>query len=191
MSDHAGPASDNGSSSPEKKQLQPPAGSRYTDREDPALKDSRRARGSYDLDLDDGDIELGDLPLLTGESEGRHGDSGSFDLDAEDIQFRHDPSFSCMPSGFVAWLRGPSPPHVYHINPWFPRWQAAPARLIERWVPSKYGKFGLLLGVLVFWMLLFFPLLQRSTSGEEVLGYGQPVKLSCHHRLWYVVSHCC
>ncbi|KAJ6164508.1 hypothetical protein N7470_003180 [Penicillium chermesinum] len=135
---------------------------RYTDQEDP---ESQRARGDGESDFD-------------------------FDIESEDIQFRHDPSFSCSPAGFVAWLRGPSPPDVYHINPWFPKWQAAPARLVERWVPSKYGKIGLVLGVLVFWIGVFFSLLQASVAGEEVAGLGKPVKLLCHDRLWRNATNC-
>jgi hypothetical protein len=44
---------------------------------------------------------------------------------------------------------------------------------------------ALLLGV-VFWIAVFFSSLKASVAEQEVLGYGQPVKLSCHHRLWYV-----
>ncbi|KAJ5238870.1 hypothetical protein N7468_003489 [Penicillium chermesinum] len=162
---------------------------RYTDQEDP---ESQRARVSKD-DFDD-DLELGNLPLLPGDP-ARHGQGDGesdfdFDIESEDIQFRHDPSFSCSPAGFVAWLRGPSPPDVYHINPWFPKWQAAPARLVERWVPSKYGKIGLVLGVLVFWIGVFFSLLQASVAGEEVAGLGKPVKLLCHDRLWRNATNC-
>lgn len=178
----------NSASSAAQQQRQPPAGSRYTDR-DPGAEadDPKRARESTDPDFSD-DIELGNVPLLPGQlgrgSESQDDSVEGFDLEAEDFQVRYDPPFSCMPAGFVAWLRGPSPPHVYHINPWFPKWQAAPAQLVERWVPSKIGKMALLVGGLVFWIGVFFSLLQASVAGDEVLGYGQPVKLGCHHRLW-------
>lgn len=100
---------------------------------------------------------------------------------------RHDPRFSCSPSGICAWLRGPTPPHVYHINPWFPKWQSAPARMIDRWLPRRNAKIALLLCGLVFWMTVFFSALKASMADQEVPGYGQPIKLSCHSRLWYVV----
>jgi hypothetical protein len=128
------------------------------------------ARDSDELSLD---LEGGDMPLLPGQ-----------EAPAEKLTF--DPSFSCTPSGFCTWLRGPKPPHVYHINPWFPRLQAAPARLIDQKFPRKGSKIALLFGGLIFWIVVFFMSLKASVAGQEVPGYGQPVKLSCHHRLWCV-----
>jgi hypothetical protein len=147
---------------------------------------ARRARTSADY----GDLELGSVPLLpAGYPDELHDldDSGSdfFDYEERD-ESRQDPPLCCTFARFCAWLRGPVPPHVYHIKPWFPRWQSAPARLVERWAPQRRVKIALLLGGLIFWIAVFFASLQASVAGQEVLGYGQPVKLSCHHRLWYV-----
>lgn len=89
-------------------------------------------------------------------------------------------------SGLCAWLRGPTPPHVHHIQPWLPQWQSAAARMIDLWLPRKNAKTGLLLGGLVFWTVVFFSALKASVAEREIPGYGQPVKLSCHDRLWYV-----
>jgi len=122
------------------------------------------------------DLELGDVPLLP-----EHGME-----EAQPEKFTRDPPFSCTPSGFCAWLRGPNPPHVYHINPWFPHLQAAPARLIDEKFPRKSSKIALLFGGLLFWIIVFFASLKASVAGQEVPGYGKPVKLSCHHRLWCV-----
>lgn len=130
------------------------------------------ARDSDELSLD---LEIGDMPLLP--SEGH-------DVEAQSEKF--DPPFSCTPSGFCAWLRGPTPAHVYHINPWFPHLQAAPARLIDHKFPRRSSKIALLFGGLIFWIVVFFASLKASVAGQEVPGYGQPVKLSCHHRLWCV-----
>jgi hypothetical protein len=121
------------------------------------------------------DLEVGDVPLLPQEH-----------MDTQSEKFERDPPFSCTPSGFCAWLRGPTPPHVYHINPWFPRLQAAPARLIDQKFPHRSSKIALLFGGLFFWIVVFFASLKASVAGQEVPGYGQPVKLSCHHRLWCV-----
>jgi hypothetical protein len=49
-------------------------------------------------------------------------------------------------------------------------------------------KIALLVGGLIFWIAVFFASLQASVAGQEISGYGKPVKLSCHHRLWYVLS---
>jgi hypothetical protein len=133
------------------------------------------------------DLELGgSVPLLPG-----HPDD--FDIDDEDYdEFNfdrasgYDPPFSCTFAGFVAWCRGPVPPQVYRINPWLPKWQAAPARLVDRWAPKRAMKIAALLLGVVFWIAVFFSSLKASVAEQEVLGYGQPVKLSCHHRLWYV-----
>lgn len=116
------------------------------------------------------DLEVGDMPLLP--------------QGVPKPELIRDPSFSCTPSGFCNWLRGPQPPHVYHINPWFPRLQAAPARLIDQKFPRKSSKIALLAGGLIVWIIVFFLSLKASVAGQEVPGYGQPVKLSCHHRLW-------
>ncbi|KAJ6072304.1 hypothetical protein N7467_010389 [Penicillium canescens] len=142
------------------------------------FKDEHGARDSEDLSLD---LELGDIPLLPSDRQG-------MELPTE--KGAYDPSFSCTPSGFCAWLRGPKPPHVYHINPWFPRLQAAPGLLIDRKFPKRGSKIALLFGGLVFWIVVFFFSLKASIAGQDVLGYGQPVKLSCHHRLWNNATNC-
>lgn len=139
-------------------------GSRYRD----------EARDSDELSLD---LEIGNVPLLP---------SGSHGMEDQSEKFERDPPFSCTPSGFCAWLRGPTPAHVYHINPWFPRLQAAPARLIDQKFPRRSSQIVLLFGGLIFWIVVFFASLKASVAGPDVPGYGQPVKLSCHDRLWCV-----
>ncbi|CAG7958001.1 unnamed protein product [Penicillium olsonii] len=141
--------------------------------------------------------EVASEPLHEHKDEDRDSDELSFDLELGDVpllpvegmakpELTRDPSFSCTPSGFCNWLRGPQPPHVYHINPWFPRLQAAPARLIDQKFPRRSSKIALLAGGLIVWIIVFFVSLKASVAGQEVPGYGQPVKLSCHHRLWWV-----
>lgn len=152
----------------------------------PRYKDEepRQPRDRHDYH---GDIELGNVPLLPPGLDYEERESSEWDF-SEDGQpsFIHDPPFSCTAAGLCAWLRGPTPPHVYHVHPWFPRWQAAPARLIDRWAPSRNKKIALLAGALLFWIVIFFSTLKAFTAGQEVPGFGQPVRLSCHHRLWYV-----
>lgn len=149
----------------------------------PRLKPDDPRRESLDFN---GDIELGSVPLLSPGAEHQRRESSDSDFPIEEEQIRYDPPFSCTASGFCAWLRGPTPPHVYHVRPWFPKFQAAPARLVERWVPSRIGKFALLANALAFWIVVFFSSIKASSAGQAVPGYGQPVRLSCHHRLWYV-----
>lgn len=164
----------------------------YKDEEDWERIRRAQSRARARVSGEYGDLELGSVPLLPAGHPDEHRDLDDSDSDFFDYeeqgQHRHDPSLSCTFAGFCAWLRGPVPPHVYHIKPWFPRWQAMPARLVERWAPRKGLKIALLAAGLIFWIAVFFASLQASVAGQAVLGYGQPVKLSCHQRLWCVLN---
>lgn len=141
-----------------------------------------------------GDIELGNVPLLPDDFDR----GNSFESTLSDLDYQHqdvprsrvtarDPSFDCSSSWlFYQWLRGPIPPKIFHIEPRFPHWQAAPARLVDRWVKGPTAKIALLVTVLIVWIAVFFSLVKSSITDQEILGYGQPVSLSCHARLWYV-----
>ncbi|KAJ5562688.1 hypothetical protein N7461_001449 [Penicillium sp. DV-2018c] len=96
-----------------------------------------QARDSDELSRD---LESGDAPLLSSDQPGMEEGMGARE------KFVHDPPFSCTPTGFCRWLRGPKPPHVYHIDPWFPRLQAASARLIDERFPRRSSKIALLFG---------------------------------------------
>lgn len=91
---------------------------------------------------------------------------------------------SCSPSGIIAWAKGPAKPHRYHIDPWLYRWQTAPERFIERHVPSRTRKICLLLAVVLIWGALFISTVHSAVAGLDVAGFGNPVKLSCHAKLW-------
>lgn len=162
-----------------------PAGDSYPLPElgSPQYKDEEEPPGARDPR----DLELGNGPLLPADFPDYDHDSDYSDFDElpHHEELRRDPRFSCTFAGLAAWCRGPVPPHIYRINPWFPKWQAAPACLVERCAPRKWMKIALLLAGLVFWIAVFFASLKASISEQEVLGYGHPVKLSCHSRLWY------
>ncbi|KAF7718801.1 Uncharacterized protein PECH_005870 [Penicillium ucsense] len=146
-----------------------------------------------------GTLELGSIPLLpTGASLDAHldvddSDADSYLSDYDDHRSgprRWNPPLSCTRDGFLTWLRGPQPPHVYRIHPWFPQWQAAPARFVDRWAPRRQMKVALLAGGLIFWTLVFFLSLKAAVAGQAIPGYGSPVKISCHHRLWANATEC-
>ncbi|KAJ0415074.1 LCCL domain-containing protein [Aspergillus carlsbadensis] len=104
---------------------------------------------------------------------------------------RQEPKrFTCTAAGIWDWIRGPSPPHKYRINPWLARWQTAPDRLIERYFPSKKSKVALLLAALLIWGVVFISVLHASVTGQEIPGHGSPVKLSCWSRLWSNSTNC-
>lgn len=99
--------------------------------------------------------------------------------------FQEQKRFSCTVDGMLDWMRGPSPPHKYRINPWLARWQTAPGRLIDRYFRSTKAKCCLLLVSLMLWGIVFLSILHASVAGQEIPGYGNPVKLSCWSKLWY------
>ncbi|KAL2820497.1 LCCL domain-containing protein, partial [Aspergillus cavernicola] len=98
--------------------------------------------------------------------------------------------FSCTVAGIRTWMRGPSPPHKYRINPWLARWQTAPGCLIERHFPSTKAKIFLLLAALGIWGVVFVSILHASVTGQQIPGHGNPVKLSCWSRLWSNATKC-
>ncbi|KAJ5099459.1 hypothetical protein N7532_006460 [Penicillium argentinense] len=166
---------------------------RYTDAE--PQRGAREPR--FSGDSIGADIELGNVPLLPDDFDQRRDSQDSLsDLDYQQqdlpsTRTRRDPEFDCSSSWlFLQWLRGPVPPHIYHIEPSFPKWQAAPARLVDRWVKPRAAKIALLVAAVVVWIAVFFSLVKASIADQEVLGYGQPVKLSCHARLWSNATDC-
>ncbi|PYH48953.1 LCCL domain protein [Aspergillus saccharolyticus JOP 1030-1] len=98
--------------------------------------------------------------------------------------------FSCSISGIRTWVKGPFPPFEYKITPWLGRWQTAPARYVEHHFPSARAKVLLLVACITVWGVVFVSLLHSSITGQELAGYGVPVKLSCHSRLWYNSTEC-
>lgn len=94
--------------------------------------------------------------------------------------------FTCSLSAIWSWVQGPSPSRKYQIRPLLPRWQTAPGRLVERFFPSTISKVLLLLSCLAFWGVVFIASLQSAIGSSDIrsTGYGDPVKLSCHSRLW-------
>jgi hypothetical protein len=148
-----------------------------------ALTRDRPPRAGY------GDLELGSAPGLPADSPQHHDESDSdfdFEIHGQDW-VRRKPPLSCSMTGLVAWCKGPDPPHVHRVKPWFPKWQAAPAHLVERCLPRRRMKIVVLVGGVLSWAVIFFLFLKSSAVDQEVLGYGQPVKLSCHQRFWYVL----
>lgn len=99
-------------------------------------------------------------------------------------ELKREERFQCTTSGVINWAKGPPQPRKYQITPWLQRWQTAPGRLIDRYCPSKRAKTGLLLSVVIVWFVIFLSVIHKSVNGIDVPGYGKPVKLACHDRLW-------
>ncbi|KAI9367502.1 LCCL domain-containing protein [Aspergillus egyptiacus] len=104
--------------------------------------------------------------------------------------FQEPERFSCTVTGIRAWMRGPSPPRKYRINPWLARWQTAPGRLVERYLPSRKAKIFVLLTALFVWGVVFVSVLHASVAGQQIPGHGSPARLSCWSRLWSNATNC-
>ena len=83
------------------------------------------------------------------------------------------------------WTKGPNPPRIYKIRPFFPVVQEAPIKLLDRYLPKRRHKFLLLLASYFIWLLSFSLVLRKSAFSSDVPGYGSPVRIGCGARYWY------
>jgi len=84
----------------------------------------------------------------------------------------------------VDWVKGPDPPRIYHVTPFFERWQTLPVRLLARlprWLRLCVFGIGCIL-----WIVLFAVIIDHYGLPADIGGYGAPVRLSCVNNLWWV-----
>lgn len=82
------------------------------------------------------------------------------------------------------WTKGPDPPQIQTINPWFPRLQHFLPDLIDTHLPKRKQK-AALLGFFYFcWLLTFGLVLNKSARAGEIKGYGQPQSIWCGATFW-------
>ena len=84
----------------------------------------------------------------------------------------------------TAWCKGPNPPQMQKITPWFPEIQQAPAKLLERYLPTKRHKAALLIVFYVAWLLIFSLVLGHSATDGYIEGYGKPQSIWCGASYW-------
>ncbi|THY49336.1 hypothetical protein D6C97_07376 [Aureobasidium pullulans] len=84
----------------------------------------------------------------------------------------------------VTWAKGPQPPRIYKIEPFFPSIQHAPLALLDRYAPKKMQRFWLLFVFYICWILSFALILHKSSFAADVQDYGSPVRLGCTARYW-------
>lgn len=84
----------------------------------------------------------------------------------------------------VKWTKGPDPPQMQKITPFFPAVQEAPVRLIERYLPKRKHKAFLLAGFYCCWILVFSLVLVYSNSAGIIKGYGKPEPVWCGASYW-------
>jgi len=84
------------------------------------------------------------------------------------------------------WSKGPDPPQIQKITPFFPSIQEAPARLINIYFRHTIYKAALLLFFYFCWLLTFSLVLNRSARAGYIEGYGKPSPIWCGASYWYV-----
>ncbi|THY05001.1 hypothetical protein D6D03_03266 [Aureobasidium pullulans] len=77
-------------------------------------------------------------------------------------------------SAVVTWAKGPQPPRIYKIEPFFPSIQHAPLALLDRYAPKKMQRFWLLFVFYICWILSFALILHKSSFAADVQDYGSP-----------------
>ena len=85
------------------------------------------------------------------------------------------------------WIKGPQPPRVYRMKPFFEKVQTFPIKMISR-LP-KAVRFGVLLVAVLLWAIIFGVILSNFGLPEDIGGFGAPLRLSCVTRLWYGLFH--
>lgn len=100
------------------------------------------------------------------------------------------PSLRRIGNNIIIFAKGPQPPQIQSIKPWFPSIQLAPVRLLDTYLPKKWQKVVLLLGFYSSWLLTFALILRESTLVGEVEGYGKPYEIGCGNTFWGPGNSC-
>lgn len=86
----------------------------------------------------------------------------------------------------ATWSKGPDPPQIQKIRPFFPSIQEAPVKLLDRFLPKRRHKAALLVFFYFCWILTFSLVLHHSASAGVIEGYGKPQPIWCGASYWYV-----
>jgi hypothetical protein len=89
-----------------------------------------------------------------------------------------------LSSAVVTWVKGPQPPRIYKIEPFFPTIQHAPIAFLHRYAPKRMQRFWLLFVFYICWILSFALILHKSSFAADVGDYGSPIRLACASRYW-------
>jgi hypothetical protein len=88
------------------------------------------------------------------------------------------------------WVKGPKPPRELKINPWFPKIQEAPIKLLDRYVPEKKHRACLLVALYGIWFLTWSLMLKHNATSGYIKGYGRPSNLWCGASFWNEGNGC-
>lgn len=90
----------------------------------------------------------------------------------------------------ATWVKGPNPPRVLKIDPYFPKIQHAPLKLLDRYAPKQKHRAGLLIGFYAIWFLIWSLLLKQHSGSGFIKGYGKPSNLWCGASFWNANNGC-
>lgn len=91
----------------------------------------------------------------------------------------------------VAWSRGPAPASFrYTITPFFPRVQTLPLYLVDRFVPRKKQRIGLVAFFFAAWIVTFALVKRQEVFASEIEGWGDPQTISCGATYWGRGNNC-
>ena len=147
----------------------------------------------YHDETDDEDTTGPDAPLRG---------SGRPSAEFDDLMRQANPSWRDRISGripprlkkawraTVKWVKGPQPPRIYFITPFFPKVQHAPIALLNRYAPKQIQRFWLLMLLYACWLLAFSLVLWKSSISAQIPGYGAPLRLGCAARYWGNKASC-
>ena len=89
-----------------------------------------------------------------------------------------------MARSVATWTKGPDPPQIQKITPFFPKIQRSPVDLMEKYLPKKRHKAALLAFFYFGWTLTFSLVLNHSASAGNIKGYGRPESIWCGASYW-------
>lgn len=90
----------------------------------------------------------------------------------------------------INWTKGPDPPQIYKITPFFPKIQIASVVLLHRYFPKRRHKAVLLFAFYFCFLLCFVTILNKSAFSSDVPGYGSPSTLGCTDTFWQAKNQC-
>lgn len=90
----------------------------------------------------------------------------------------------------ATWSKGPDPPQIQRIRPFFPFAQEALANFIDKQFPKRRHKATLLLFFYFCWLLTFTLVLHHSAHAGTIKGYGKPQPIWCGASFWDVGNNC-
>ena len=84
----------------------------------------------------------------------------------------------------AAWSKGPDPPQIQKITPFFPWIQEAPVNFINASLRKRRHKIALLAFFYFCWLLTFIIVLHHSAQSGNIEGYGKPQPIWCGASFW-------